>query len=138
MTESRLRTDSKTSHDATRFLEKAFREGRPIVPFLGAGVSAGSGFPLTETIREYLCKTKFFIRYSVYRRLLGQDIPPSKSPSANDLEFNASEYLLQFGWPDFNRLTADLWRYADKPFAREQSHEEEYPWWRALRSANAA
>lgn len=115
------------SQDATEFLVKAFREGRPIVPFLGAGVSAGSGFPLTETIREYLCKTKFFIRYSVYRRLLGEDIPPLKSLSANDLEFNPAEYLLQFGWPDFNRLTADLWRYSENPFAKSHSHEEMDP-----------
>src|SRR5262245_13371216 len=125
---------SSSSQDAVLFLEKAFQEGRPIVPFLGAGVSAGSGFPLTETIREYLCKTKFFIRYSVYRRLLGEDLPPLESLSANDLEFNPGEYLLQFGWPDFNRLTADLWRYADRPFAREHRPEEEEAWWLGLRA----
>jgi hypothetical protein len=105
-----------TSKDAIEELKRLFDEGRPIVPFLGAGVSAGSGFPLTETLREYLCKTKFFIRHSVYRSLLGRGVPGADQIDPFDYEFRTADYLMEFGWPDFNRLTADLWRYADKPF----------------------
>jgi hypothetical protein len=124
----------RPSIEATEFLQRAFREGRPIVPFLGAGVSAGSGFPLTDNIREYLCKVKVFIRYSVYRRLLGEDLPPLKTLPPDSLEFGPAKYLIEFGWPDFNRVTADLWRYAEQPYSTDiEGMSAELKWCQEMR-----
>jgi hypothetical protein len=124
----------KSSDDAIGKLVKAFHEGRPIIPFLGAGVSAGSGFPLTEGLREYLCKVTFFIRYSVYRQLLGVTVPSPNKLRPDDREFNPAKYLLEFGWPDCNRLTADLWRYAEAPDSTWAEKQGNDPWWTQLRA----
>ncbi len=52
--------------DAISELLQARAEGRPIVPFIAAGFSAGSGFPLIDDLRTYLLKVKFFIKYGIY------------------------------------------------------------------------
>lgn len=127
--------DRHNSIGAINFLEKAFCEGRPIIPFLGAGVSAGSGFPLTDGLRNYLCKVKFFIRYSVYRRLLGDSTPPHNHLRPDFYEFNPAEYLVDFGWPDYNRLTADLWSYAENPDPPSViGYSDDQKWWTEIRS----
>src|SRR5436309_2609211 len=94
--------------EALAVIGQACNEGRPIVPFLGAGISAGSGFPLIEQLRSYLLKVKFFIKYGVYRYFLGQQ--PDRSVSVDDPENHLSTYIEEFGWPDLNQLNSDLYQ----------------------------
>ena len=79
---------------ASDLLLQAYADGRSIIPFLGAGISVGSGFPSMTAITAYLAKVRFFIR----------DVKKSRRRSE-------AEYLQQHGWPDFAQLTADLWRH---------------------------
>ena len=104
--------EMKTAQD---LLVEAWRNGRPIVPFIGSGVSVGSGFPVTSQLRDYLAKVSFFIRRGIYRRLQGEECDTAPAFIQHSFEQNPSEYLMRYGWPDYSRLTADLWWYAQQP-----------------------
>jgi hypothetical protein len=115
--------------DAIDLLETAHRHGRPIVPFLGAGLSAGSGFPLVDEMRSYLLKVRFYLRYGGFRQAL--QLQTTGRPRPEDPENSPSRYLTDFGWPNMNQLNVDLYRLSrqlspdpnpasdsDDPFAR--------------------
>src|ERR1700730_11292576 len=99
---------------AIHILRHASEAGRPIVPLLGAGISAGSGFPLIDQLRSYLLKVKFFIKSSVYRYFLAQREQPGTNLSVNDPENHLSTYVKEFGWPDLNQLNSDLYQYTER------------------------
>jgi len=86
---------------ASDILTAAFESGRPIVPFLGAGVSVGTGFPSMTAITAYLAKVRFHIRH------VARSTAPSTTPDGTA----DADYLRQYGWPDLNQLNADVWRY---------------------------
>lgn len=91
-------------------LKEAWRSGRPIVPFLGAGLSSGSGFPLVENVRSYLLKVRFYLRYGGYREAL--HLKDNPNPRVDDPENKPSRYLTDFGWPNLNQLNSDLYHIA--------------------------
>src|SRR4051812_20839607 len=88
----------------------AFESGRPIVPFLGAGVSVGNGFPSMSAITTYLAKVQFYIRHVV-----GGYPPEGGSDTA---------YLRQYGWPDLHQLNPAVWRHLS-PAEPEKVRESE-------------
>lgn len=96
---------------AVDYIREAWRIGRPIVPFLGAGISSHSGFPVTTDLVAYLLKVKFFIKYGVYRHSLGQVFDPQKAIAVDDPENRPSRYLADFGWPVLNQLNSDLYQF---------------------------
>ncbi len=80
-----------------------------MIPFLGAGLSVGSGFPLINEIRDYLCKVRFLIETGVYRHLLGEaDV---NDHDAGSPQYNPARYIDCFGWPGLNQVNADLLSY---------------------------
>lgn len=92
-------SEPKTASD---ILIEAFEGGRPIIPFLGAGISVNSGFPPMAAITEYLAKVRFYIR---------NIIKSSPLPDA--------EHLRRHGWPGFSELNAEIWRYLTASTSKE-------------------
>jgi len=81
---------------AVEILIQAYQEGRPIIPFLGAGVSVGTGFPSMTAITNYLAKVRYYIRHVV--------------PEFDDFGGSPeADYLRCAGWPDIHRLNAEVW-----------------------------
>jgi hypothetical protein len=91
---------------AAEVLRQAWEAGRPIVPFLAAGISAGSGFPLISELNRYLLKTKFYIKYGAYRESFGR--PMDRPSKLTDPENRTSQFLSDYGWPNFNQLDLEL------------------------------
>lgn len=88
----------------------AWRAGRPIVPFLGAGISQAAGFPGITSLVGYLAKLDFAISESVYSNrypIVGR----------GNLTFDEyytqhpAEFIADFGWPDPPQLEYDLWNW---------------------------
>ena len=89
---------------AIRLLIEAFRQGRPIVPFLAAGISVNTGFPSLAATTNYLAKVRYYINH-VFKNPYAVKGTSSGSSAA---------YLRHHGWPDMNRLNADIWRHATR------------------------
>jgi hypothetical protein len=117
-------SETNRIESATETIKKAWQQGRPIVPFFGAGISVGAGFPLTGELREYFCKVLFYIRKGGYRVMLGQEFDDERATSVRDFENNPSKYLASFGWPDFFRINADLFHLRDQVRIRSRAKLE--------------
>jgi hypothetical protein len=96
-------------HPATRLLEQAWRDGRPIVPFLGAGISIAAGFPGVGALCEYFAKVKFYIEEGVFNYSRGHKTGLRKK--LNPYRENPSKYLGDYGWPDYYQINTELWNY---------------------------
>ena len=75
-----------------------------LVPFTGAGISVDTGVPTLAQLNDYLAKVRLFLRRSLYL--------PS---SARSEEPTPRDFLLEFGWPDQNYLTARVWEHLQAP-----------------------
>lgn len=91
-------SDIKTIKAPGTLLIDAYEAGRPIIPFLGAGISVNSGFPSMAAITEYLAKVRFYVRYI-----------------AKTVQRSEAEYLRNHGWPDISQLNAEVWRHLHFP-----------------------
>ena len=121
--------------DAISELLQARAEGRPIVPFIAAGFSAGSGFPLIDDLRTYLLKVKFFIKYGIYRHTLGQ--PFSRQALVSDPEHHPSRYISDFGWPDINQLNVDLYNFTQIGSSVDTGNKAQKGWTDEVRKVYA-
>ncbi|MDR3636016.1 MAG: hypothetical protein P4L84_19595 [Isosphaeraceae bacterium] len=102
--------------EAVEIIRQAIEGGREVIPFLGAGLSAGSGFPLINELRDYLCKVRFLIETGVYRYLLGEspgEAGKVRSHDAGSPQYNPARYIDCFGWPGVNQIDADLSSYIE-------------------------
>ena len=112
-----LKTASKASSSTSAVdqIVRAFRQGRPIVPFLAAGVSVNTGFPSMAAITTYLAKVRYFIAH-IYRDPYTDPHVGSQSRGQRDRPevrtVRAAKYLRQYGWPNINRLNAAIWGHA--------------------------
>ncbi len=82
---------------------------RPIVPFLGAGISVSAGFPTIKFVIQYLAKVEFAIQHGVFA-----DRFPYIRDDQQAVETyrrHPSKYLEDFGWPNFGQLNADIWEW---------------------------
>ena len=103
--------------DAVNTLVKAARSGRPIVPLVGAGISVESGAPTLSELTRYLAKTKAYLRYRVFENRPAADsneqirvsslLSGKLTPLSRQRQ--PREYLREFGWPDPQELTSNLW-----------------------------
>ncbi len=99
------------STNKREILDKISEEAhhRPVVPFLGAGISIAAGFPTIRFLVQYLAKVDFAIKLGVFA-----DRFPSlrgKENAAETYRRHPSKYLEDFGWPDLGQLDADLWTW---------------------------
>lgn len=91
--------------DAYVVLERvrtAWYEGRPVVPIIGAGFSADSGYPILNSICRYFAR----FRYALQHNLLLPQLTKESILQA-DLEATVKRareepihYIERFGWPD--------------------------------------
>jgi hypothetical protein len=116
-------TTFSASTGAVQLLKDATNDGRLVIPFLGAGLSAASGFPLINDLRDYLCKVKFLIEGGVYRHFLGERMPKAArvQQGPDSPQFHPAHFIDCFGWPHFNQLDADLWWYFIDEFQHAQA-----------------
>jgi hypothetical protein len=89
------------------------RDGREIIPLVGAGISIESGIPPMAAITRYLAKTQAYIHYRVFR---DRDDPPIGQEGNDHADDHAEPprrdpytYLSELGWPDPGELDTDLW-----------------------------
>ncbi|WP_010586456.1 SIR2 family protein [Schlesneria paludicola] len=92
--------------DFFNVIKIAWRNGRPIVPIIGAGASADSGFPPLASIVRYIAKLSCYLTHKLY-------LPPSASESLFRTQVKLfaerpDEFISIFGWPDRFQLNADL------------------------------
>lgn len=99
-----------TYQESIRIIIRAWRQGRPIVPFVGAGVSVAAGYPNITRLTGYLAKVQFALEKAIYQ---------SRYPIISDGIDTAvqryircpSDFITDFGWPELGQLNADLWSW---------------------------
>ena len=107
--------DPLTTEDISTTLAQAKREGRNIVPIIGAGLSADSGFPVISVIDRYFGKLYKYIKLTGF---LAPKTDLDKSKDFDPLARAALgyidrpwEYIRDFHWPDRFQLNQDLWTH---------------------------
>ncbi len=89
---------------------------RPLVPFLGAGISVASGFPSIKQVNQYLAKVDFAIHCGVFRYRY-----PSEQ-SQQRYRDHPSEFLTHFGWPPIGQLDSAIWQWlTDERRAKDEA-----------------
>lgn len=93
------------SHVALAEAVRAAHYGhRQIVPIIGAGLSADSGFPIVASIVRYLAKLQLMVQ-----KLSGKFQFDQPMQSYLDGRFvHPVKYIKDFGWPDRYALNQDL------------------------------
>ena len=92
---------------------------RPVVPFLGAGISISAGFPTTKFIVQYLAKVYFAIKYGVFEDRFPK-LKDTDNPKLEMYRQHPSRYLEDFGWPSLGQLNADIWDWLGRPVEDEK------------------
>lgn len=108
--------DKKSASEQKRIiLEKIRTEAshRPLVPFLGAGVSLSAGFPTIKFVIHYLAKVDFAIRLGVFEGRFPV-IRESQQSATETYRQHPSKYLEDFGWPNLGQLNADIWDWLER------------------------
>ena len=97
-----------TVGDLAACLVKAHRSGRPIIPVVGAGISADSGFPVLVSIVRYFGKIRLLLKRQLWlRRADRSDEDPLRDLQEKYLA-EPWKYVRDFGWPDRFQLNADI------------------------------
>lgn len=97
---------SSNDEDLFKRIFEAWKSGRSIVPVIGAGASADSGFPPLASVVRYIAKLKCYLQHKLYL-----PTPGSESLFSTHVEKfakRADEYVSIFGWPDRFQLNAEL------------------------------
>src|SRR5262249_45563388 len=99
--------------DLARELRKAWQAGRTIVPIVGAGLSADSGFPVINSVVRYFGKLHQYIAHRV-------SLPPPPEATGTGQEGDPLaeraglyrtrpwRFIEDFGWPDRFQLNQEL------------------------------
>jgi NAD-dependent SIR2 family protein deacetylase len=96
-------------HPATKTINDAWRSGRPIVFFLGAGLSVRTGYPSIQPLCGYLARLLFAFERDMY----GMRVSDNRETSSVVADFRPSELIEQFGWPTPEQLSFDMWRWLE-------------------------
>lgn len=96
------------SSEAIKAIKKA-AGSRPVVPFLGAGISLAAGFPTIRFVVQYLAKMDFAIHLGVFADRF-PDLA-EQYEAVDRYRQHPSRFIEDFGWPDIGQLDADLWSW---------------------------
>jgi hypothetical protein len=88
-----------TASEAIEKIKAARKDGRTIIPLIGAGLSAESGIPTTALLVDYFAKVRELIYLKHLRRGTSQEPP---------LPSIYHDYLIKAGWPDVHDVNAEL------------------------------
>ena len=105
---------------ATQLIIDAWRHGRPIVPFLGAGVSLAAGFPTRSRLTAYLAKVQFALDRAIFRSRYPM-VSESADTAIERYRRRPADFIADFGWPELGQLNADIWRWLSDPPDRDPS-----------------
>ena len=98
----------KNKQDILETISKEAKS-RPVIPFLGAGISISAGFPTIKYVVEYLAKVDFAITFGVF----ADRFPDLQNGQQETIDTyyrqHPSKYLEDFGWPEIGQINADLW-----------------------------
>ncbi len=108
----------KPETDKQALLQKIFEESRhrPVIPFIGSGVSISAGYPTIKLVIQYLAKVDFAIRFGVFqdRFPLVKEGKKGQEEQVESYRQHPSKYLKDFGWPNLGQLDADLWSWLER------------------------
>ncbi len=100
---------------ALKDIKEAWREGRRIVPLIGAGISVDSGMPVIQGVERYLALLHLYISRGAYLNLpLGQKSSGSKHHVhafrliKEWYSREPDDFVRDFQWPDRFNLQQDL------------------------------
>lgn len=112
-----------SARGAQDWLIERYREGRPIVPLLGTGISVDAGIPPLTGVTRYLALVHAYILEGIFRSTRkvenrSQDSRYSRRPW---------EYLRDHGWPEPNQMVFEIWLWLERafpeiPFNRRLDH----------------
>ena len=109
---------------ASDLIIDAWRAGRTIVPFLGAGVSLAAGFPTISRLTSHLAKIDYAIKEGIY-----SDRYPAVSDGLETAlakyKDRPSDFITDFGWPDIGQLNADIWRWLSRRTVAGTHHRDQ-------------
>lgn len=110
-----------SSQDVIRIIRDAWYSGCSIVPLIGAGFSADSGFPILQSISRYLARFKIamdkdLLLPSFAKDSFRQSLIHSKSPKDHPLSIIES-----IGWPDRFWLNQTVATLLSKDWDKRQS-----------------
>jgi hypothetical protein len=92
--------------DAVR---EAWTAGRPIVPVLGAGLSADAGIPVVASLKRYLCKYHQYVSRQCYLPGLPEGLKENPLGGlAERYRRQPADCVAEVGWPDRFELTQSL------------------------------
>ena len=111
-----------TEADFHRLIREAWDAGRTIVPIIGAGASADSGFPALASVVRYVAKLACYLKHQYFLPIKTPDIPFHTKASEFSQEIN--QYVSVFGWPDRFQLHADLRRRLQHQWPKTSGTEE--------------
>ena len=101
--------------DKQVLLDEIIKESkhRPVVPFIGSGISVSAGYPTIRLVIQYLAKVDFAIRFGVFqdRFPLVKGGKEAQEALVEHYSRHPSKYIEDFGWPDLGQLDADLWEW---------------------------
>lgn len=101
----------------------ARRSNRRIVPIIGAGLSADSGFPVLDAINRYFGKLHQYIALRGYLAPgLGQWNSDPLSAEAAQYADRPWEFIRRFHWPDRFQLNQDLHAHLSYPDPDSTAH----------------
>jgi hypothetical protein len=93
---------------ASQLIIDAWRRGRPIVPFLGAGLSVAAGFPTRKRLTAYLAKVQFALDQGIYHSRYPV-VSEAADTATERYRRRPAEFITDFGWPEIGQLNADMW-----------------------------
>lgn len=111
-----------SSRETVDQILQAHRDGRPVVWFLGSGISINAGFPGIQAICSYLAHLQFAISEGLFRsRHLSVEFP-----STGSLHHKPSRTIELYGWPSPERLTSDMWRWLQRPVETDSGPSNQF------------
>jgi len=103
-------------------IRTAWREGRGIVPVLGAGFSAEAGLPTIEGVTRYLAELRGYVR----ERGPMSAVPVSRLDRTAEYEKDLSRFVKDHGWPDYYHLHQNFGRQLSERQLPGELEEEIY------------
>ena len=114
---------SCSSHEIIGIIREAWYDGQSVVPLIGAGFSADSGFPILQSISRYLARFKIAMDKDLLLPSFAKDESEFRknllhSKSANDHPLSIIESI---GWPDRFWLNQTVATLLSKDWDKKQS-----------------
>lgn len=109
--------DLERRDQAIEMLVKGVRNGMPVVPLVGAGISIEAGVPPLLEVTRYLARTKAYLRHRIFENKPRRrdETPPhlflTGEKELPSFDLQPREYLRDFGWPDPQELNSSLWHW---------------------------